>query len=211
MEEQLGCRRLIERTWLLDFLVLFSGVELVAGFLINLIVPNFLNVIINIGMTMSTGSIDGEFHVESHSSLATLLSSHVSESLIKRGSFPSTSVGFSRVNTEHSLDFSSSGESLSNSVDLRFQILFFRDTSAVFVTYEAIGLHRWVHDRRAWSRVLIHSLFVIHLGVFVNLISLMKRVRLLGSIPFFNHVLEAGFNEIRCLNKRPSNADMARA
>ena len=176
MEEQLGCRSLIERTWLLDFLVFLGGVKLVAGSLIQLIVPNFLNIIINIRVTMSTRSVDGELHVESHGGLATLLSSHVSESLIKRGSFPSTSVGFSRVNTEHSLDFSSSGESLGNSVDLRFQILFFRDTSAVFVTYEAIGLHRWVHDRRAWSRVLIHSLFVIHLGVFMNLISLMQRV-----------------------------------
>ena len=95
MEEQLGGSRFIERTWLLDFLVLISSVKLVAGSLIQLIVPNFLNVIINIGVTMSSGSIDGELHVESHCSLATLLSSHVSESLIKRGSFPSTSVSFS--------------------------------------------------------------------------------------------------------------------
>lgn len=94
--KQLGWWGIVEGPRVFDLLVFISGVEEIL-FVVDLLVPYFLDVIINVRVSMPSWPINWELHVKSHSSFSTVLSRQIGQSLIKWGSLPGAGVSLSSI------------------------------------------------------------------------------------------------------------------
>ena len=112
------------------FSILIGGEEGVAGFCqIDLLVPDVLDRILDVGWAVATRPVDGELHVEAHGGLTAGGALEVLKRHVKRRSLETAEVGLAVVEAENAFDLLGSGDSFSNAVNLRLEILLAADAA----------------------------------------------------------------------------------
>jgi hypothetical protein len=172
-----GVRRVIHRIdGLLSVHVLLRGKKGVTSFFkIRLLVPNVLNVVLDVGWAVSARSVDGELHVEAHVRLTTGDARVILQGEVEWRSLETAEVRLTVVEAEDALDFLGSGDSLSYVVDLGLEILLATDAAGIGVTNKAVRLKGWVVRWRGRACVASHPFVVVLSSLFVGVISFVHR------------------------------------
>ena len=85
---------------------------------VGLLVPDLLDVVVDVGRPVAARSVDGELHVETHVRLATVITRQILERQVKRRRLEAAVIRLAIIETKHALDFLGSGDSLGNAIDL---------------------------------------------------------------------------------------------